>query len=419
MFSTSALLHIRPNVTRGPWLALQHRGQYSSISIPNKTTSANSSHVVFCFAGLGYVPLEATRDLFRTSAVFRNSIHDFEDAIASHYTKTRTRRPTISLADYLAESAPRPASVPGFDSSESRDNEPTTPLASHVIQASQYALAHTIQARGIEPSSVVGYSLGEFIAALFTGSLSLSSAIDFQARREALYQDTSLVPEPGGMLTVKAPPSETVRILVQGGAAGDAEVSGYPHPNSTILSGTAKILDRAQEILAEASIDTQRRDMKFGMHSSHVGAVTDRIRERPEDFMPTISSDGREAKVVSGINHWSCLGVKLGADTPLNAKYWATMIRQPIHFTQCVQGIYEEHFNSNEGKELIFLDLGMGPRLSRLIVNSLKEKKEWKEGLIRAIGCVEPMKMDAKTKKNEGWAVEELERKLSVLPSES
>lgn len=265
---------------------------------------------------------------------------------------------------------------------------------------------------------MVGYSLGEVIAAIFTGSLPLPSAIDFQMRREALYQDQSLVPEPGGMLTVQAPPPGTIQILARDGAAGDAEVSGYPHPRSTILSGTAKTLDKAQEILAKASVDTQRRDMKFGMHSSHVGAVTDRIRQHSEDYLPTVDTDGREAKVIDGIDHWSCLGVKLSAGTPLNAKYWATMIRQPIHFQQCVQGMYEQHFHGDtatKSGELVFLDLGMGPRLSRLIENSLKDKMEWKEGLIRAVGCVEPMKLDDEAKQKEGWALKELESKMRSI----
>lgn len=215
------------------------------------------------------------------------------------------------------------------------------------------------------------------------------------------------------MLTVQAPPSETVRILAHGGVAGDAEVSGYPHPKSTILSGTAQALDKAQEILAKASVDTQRRDMKFGMHSSHVGNVTDRIRQDPEFFMPA----GTEAKVVPRIDHWSCLGLRLSTGTPLNAKYWATVIRQPIHFQQCVQGIYNDHFTNGETErqELVFLDLGMGPRLSRLIENSLKDTSEWKQGSIKAVSCVEPMKLTDQVKRREGWAIEELEKKLSVV----
>lgn len=410
--------HFRYNLTCKAWRASRQLRQYGSANDKNSITSTKSPHVVFCFAGLGYVPLDATRDLYRTSNVFRDSIHNFEATIAAHYATTKDIRKTIPLTDYLEESAPRPASVPGFDSG-SKDTGPTTPLATHVIQASQYALAHTIQSHGIKPSSVVGYSLGEVIAALFTGSLSLPSAIDFQMRREALYQDTSLVPEPGGMLTVQAPPPDTVQTLARGGAAGDAEVSGYPHPKSTILSGTAKTLDRAQEILGEASIDTQRRDMKFGMHSSHVGAVTDRIRQNSDDFLLTVGIDGKEARVVPGIDHWSCLGFKLSTETPLNAKYWATMIRQPSHFQQCVQGMYEQHFygeGARESGELVFMDLGMGPRLSRLIENSLKEKDEWKQGLIRAVGAVEPMKMSDEVKKKEGWAVAELEKKLSAIP---
>lgn len=178
---------LRSSSLSGRRRARQHWWGHGSLSDYSSITPSTSPRVVFCFAGLGYVPLDATRDLYRTSKVFRNSIHDFEAAITAPYTQTQELRLTTSLTDYLAEPEPRPASVPGFDvESSSRDRGPTTPLASHVIQASQYALAHVIQARGLHPSSVAGYSLGEFIAAIFTGSLPLLSAIKFQMRREEL-----------------------------------------------------------------------------------------------------------------------------------------------------------------------------------------------------------------------------------------
>lgn len=363
--------------------------------------------VVFCFAGQGYVPLEASRDLYRTCTIFREAIDEVAANIKAFHETEGEVATCISLPEYLMEVQERPAHTP--KSSSPNTGELTTPSATMVIFAAQYALAKTIQSLGLHPSTIVGYSLGEHIASMVTGSLPLQSGIKLLLRRDKIFSDKEVIPTIGGMVTVQAPPCDTVQALAEYGVVGDVEVSGYPHKNSTVLSGEAGKLDIAQECLAKNSIHTDRRAIQLGMHSSHVQGVAGKLREEPAHFC-----DDAKARVREGVNHWSCLGMKLAAGTPLHAKYWATQLREPIHFKQCIEGIYEESRRERDGK-LVFLDLGMGPRLSRLVQNTLQDTPEWEEGKVVAVSCIQPMGLEPAAKAKQGWAFAELQRRLEGI----
>lgn len=364
--------------------------------------------LVFCFAGQGYVPLEASRDLYRTSPIFRDSINKVAAAIKSFHETENEPTTCISLPEYFMENEERPAHTPKSTPESTPNENLTPPSATIVIFAAQYALAKTLQSLNLHPTAVIGYSLGEHIGSMVTGSLPLSTGIRLLLRRDKLFSDKTLVPEIGGMVTVQAPPETTTRALAAHGAIGDVEISGYPHKKSVVISGKAEALDAAQEGLKDCDIGSDRRDIELGMHSSHVAGVAGNIRSDPERFC----GDHEEAKVVEGVEHWSCLGTKLQAGTPLNAKYWACQLVTPIHFRQCVEGVYE---GRKEGGEVVFLDLGMGPRLGRLVQNTLGDCEGWKEGRVWAVSCVQPMGLDGEVKGQEGWAMRDLMGRVEGL----
>lgn len=370
--------------------------------------TGSTPRIVFCFAGQGYVPLEAARDLFRTCSAFKNAIFEVDEEIQSAVERKCLQRTFIPLSEYLSESTTRPAYVPPFGEEESNEGcngaSLTTPSAPLVIFASQYALARTLQSMDINPTDIVGYSLGEHCASMVTGSLPLEAGLKLLLRREGLFADRSLIPNEGGMMTVQSPPQEVATFLAEKGLSGAADISGYPHPGTTVLSGEAAALDDIHESMSFHGIDAQRRGIKFGMHASHVSGVACELRHKPSIFPDSASKD---AVVRPGVAHWSNItGTQLPPGTPLNANYWATHLTTPIHFKQCIEGIYQKY----RGNEVMFLDLGMGPRLTRLVQNTLDKTKEWESGKMRAVGCVTRTE-----EKEEGWAMDALRKNLDGL----
>lgn len=85
-----------------------------------------------------------------------------------------------------------------------------------------------IQAAGLQPSSVVGYSLGEYVADMVTGSLPLEVGIKLLLRHEKLLEDRSLIPNKGGTAAVQATPEETTRELCCSRLDGDSGCCRIP-----------------------------------------------------------------------------------------------------------------------------------------------------------------------------------------------
>lgn len=108
--------------------------------------------------------------------------------------------------------------------------------------------------------------------------------------------------------------------------------------------------------------------------------VADKMRN---DLLFWPDEDACKARVVPDVNHWSCLGIQLHAGTPLNARNWATQLLTPVCFAQCIQSIYQQGVAVRE--LVVFLDLGMGPRLLRLVSNTLEDTPEWKSGQMAAV----------------------------------
>lgn len=372
---------------------------------------ASHPRFAFCFAGQGFVPLEAARDLYRASDTFRTTIHDVEDVIDGFYKTGNDRRTFIPLTEYLEEAEARPAFTAEFGKDDNFDAEgcATTPPATLVIFAAQYALGRTIQAAGVQPWSVVGYSLGEIIAAIFTKDIPLGVGVRLLLRRDRLFIDRKLIPEEGGMATVQADSDTTVRALAKAGMLGTVDVAGFPHPDSTILSGHAKPLDVAQEVLKNSGIESQRRSISLGMHSAHIDRAANELRHSPTIFPP---EDAAKAKISHGIRFWSCLGIELSHGTPLNANHWATIWRQPIHFKQCIEGIYNAARSDLPQKPLIYLDLGMGPRLTRLVQNTLQKDCDWQNGNVQGVSCIPANTIDESAKLQTGWSLKLLEKSL-------
>lgn len=84
---------------------------------------ATAPKIVFCFAGQGYVPLEAAQDLYRTCDVFKDAIDEVDSNIASSTEQKLVEQTFIPLKEYLMEAEIRSAHVPPFQSDENGEAE--------------------------------------------------------------------------------------------------------------------------------------------------------------------------------------------------------------------------------------------------------------------------------------------------------
>jgi acyl transferase domain-containing protein len=226
----------------------------------------SAQHVVFTFAGQGYPPVEAARDLYRTSQVFKdattevqntNHVLQQEKAIkVGHHTR---------LTEYLEEDEIRPPHATSFDETPSPDQCLLPPTESLIIVAAQYALGKTLQSWGIAPRSVMAYSLGEIVAGTFTGSYTLPAVLKLLARRESLLSDRSLIPQKGGLALIFTGGDGVKEILAKEGLLGTVDIAGFSNPATTCLAGNADALEVALQKFEEANIGVKRVKLEVGM----------------------------------------------------------------------------------------------------------------------------------------------------------
>ena len=115
--------------------------------------------------------------------------------------------------------------------------------------ALEYALARLWQSWGIEPSALLGHSVGEYVAACVAGVFSLEDGLRLIATRAALMQQ---LPQDGLMAVIFAAAERVERQLgavsrfgldrggQRAGKHGDFRRGrGGPHLGGTVFAGTA------------------------------------------------------------------------------------------------------------------------------------------------------------------------------------
>jgi acyl transferase domain-containing protein len=136
-----------------------------------------------------------------------------------------------------------------------------------VLLSVAWALTETLAARGIQPDMVLGYSLGETIAAVVTGALSLDQAFWALRAQAALYERS-------------APPGRLVAVLGRQELLGDApEWHGRAHLAAVNGPGHIVVATSGAELRPFLDWLTARDrvhvvlPVRFGFHSPLVEPV--------------------------------------------------------------------------------------------------------------------------------------------------
>ena len=142
------------------------------------------------------------------------------------------------------------------------DRQPT--VNAHLIQpavfVAEYAVARQLMRWGIQPELMLGYSLGEYVAACLSGVLSLPDALQLVAYRAKLIAS---LPE-GAMLAVAADEARLRTVL--GNAFEDLDVA-IRTGSQVVLGGPIEVVDAAASTLLAAQLSCQRLQTSHAFHS--------------------------------------------------------------------------------------------------------------------------------------------------------
>lgn len=207
------------------------------------------SETIFMFSGQGSQYYHMGRELYLNNELFRYWMQ--------HCDKIATPLLGRSL---LAEIYERHDKFSSFDN---------ITFSSPALIAIQYSMARIVIDMGIKPDYVMGYSLGELIAAIVSGSISLSQGISFSiACAEVIKERTPSA----AMLAVLASP----RIIQEHPVVfRNCWLTGMNFYRNFVITGDVKSINETKEWLYNRDIATQLLPVKYGFHTEMIEGIKD------------------------------------------------------------------------------------------------------------------------------------------------
>jgi acyl transferase domain-containing protein/acyl carrier protein len=206
--------------------------------------------VAFLFTGQGAQYAGMARGLYDAAPIFRAALDHCAQLLAPQLKR--------SLLDVLFPAAGQDTPID------------ETGYAQPALFAVEYALTELWRSWGIVPSTVMGHSVGEYVAACVAGVFSLEDGLRLIAQRGRLMQS---LPAGGTMAAIFAPERDVAeKLATQRFGLSIAAVNG---PDQTVVSGAAAAVDSICRHFTERGVRCQPLTVSHAFHSDLIEPILD------------------------------------------------------------------------------------------------------------------------------------------------
>ncbi|MEM7584769.1 MAG: SDR family NAD(P)-dependent oxidoreductase [Acidobacteriota bacterium] len=300
--------------------------------------------VAFMFPGLGDQYVGMSRELYHSETVFRSEIDRcaelLEPLILVDFRKLLYAEESEAPAEATTDLRRMLGRSRRGDSAAGKALHRTA-IAHPMMFAVEYALAKQWMAWGIEPQAMIGYSLGEYVAACIAGVFSLPDALTLVARRAAMIE---ALPE-GAMLAVPLGEDEVQRLL--GPEVSLAAINGPP---LSVLSGSEAGIASVESRLLEEGVLCRRLETTHAFHSWMMAPLVEPLTQQ-------VSSLQLERPRIPYLSNVT--GTWITDEEATDPAYWSKILCQSVRFGAGLAELWQE-----PGR--ILLELGPGQALGSL-----------------------------------------------------
>lgn len=202
---------------------------------------AGKPRIVFMYSGQGSQYYGMGRELYATDASFRDAMDD-----CNRIYREMTNR------DMVTE----------IYSEANKWREMTDIMLSHpALYSIGYSLTATMCSAGVRPDAVLGYSLGEYVAATVSNAIAHEDAMRLVIRQAELMESNCAA---GGMLSVLAP---VAHFHERPDIYRDTVIGSINFDKNFVISGSTDALYEAVRQLREESIVCSRLPVEYPFHS--------------------------------------------------------------------------------------------------------------------------------------------------------
>ncbi|MEU2508503.1 SDR family oxidoreductase [Streptomyces sp. NPDC007863] len=209
----------------------------------------------------------------------------------------------------------------------------------------EYALAKTLGTFGVEPSALIGHSVGEVVAATLGGVFSLPDAVRFIARRGELMQSM-----PSGRMLAVAATEDAVRALL----TADVAVAAVNGHQQVVVGGPADAVDGFRTLLGEHGIQARPLPTSHAFHTPMMAPAVDELT----DLLAEFTLRAPRIPVISAAS-----GRPLDTADATSPRFWAEQLVEPVLFAHALDALAEQ-------APTCVVEVGPGQTLTSLIRRS-------------------------------------------------
>ncbi len=206
----------------------------------------------------------------------------------------------------------------------------------------EYALARLLMSWGLKPRAMLGYSLGEYVAACLSGVFSLGDALRLMAVRGRWID---ALPE-GAMVAVPLSEEETLPLL------GDQlALAANNGPGGVVVSGPTSSIVELERELDRRQVVFRRLRSPRPFHSQHLDPVAGRVAE-------LVSGMRLRAPRIPFLSNVT--GDWIKPEEATDPEYWARHLCRTVRFSESVRVLLGE-------TEQVLLEVGPGQGLTSFV----------------------------------------------------
>jgi amino acid adenylation domain-containing protein len=289
------------------------------------STAADSAPIIFMFPGQGAQYPGMGRDLYEREPLFRDIIQKGAALLQ--------RLSGLDLLKVLYDDTPPSEDAPHPIRS--------TLLAQPALFLIEYATARLWMSWGVQPTAMIGHSVGEFVAACLSGVIQFEDALTLIAARGRLMQDM-----PGGaMLSVRLGEADLRPYL-----GHTLDLAAINSPNLCVVSGTFEDVDALEKTLDAAGVVHRRLHTSHAFHSRMMAPVVEALAQEAAKIRFSAPS----IPYVSSLT-----GDWIKPDEAREPHYWARHCREAVRFADGLVAV------SKDAKPIL-IEVGPGRTLATL-----------------------------------------------------
>jgi len=304
--------------------------------------------IVFMFRGVGDHYAGMARGLYDSEAVFRQWVDTCcaqvapilgEDLLKFIYPAVKEKEKSAAAGSFdLRRMLKRgPAESGDEPLAKTRLNQPAVFIV-------EYALAQLWISWGFVPQALIGYSVGEYVAACLAGVMSLEDALLLLTRRAQLIDESPA----GAMLAVPLPEEQICSLLVEHSQLSISIVSA---PAQCVVGGPLEAIVALEEKLKERKTLCRRLPTTHAFHSKMLAGLHEPIAAAAQ----AIRLAEPQIPFVANLT-----GTWITAAEATSPRYWAEHTYKTVRFADALGEVLKV-------PDRLLVEVGPGQNLSSFV----------------------------------------------------